>query len=346
MRTSVKQLAVLCTGALLLACAPLARHPAPPATSADEAYLIARSAHLAGRYAQALSGYQSALLADPEHVNARNGLATLHAEQGALDQAIPLWRALTAQARGPESAFLFSNLGHAHYLNGDYDSALAALEKACLLDPFSERSWQRLGGALEKLGQHGRAQLMYKQAAALRAHDVRADYAVAAQAAASAAGQAPHPDADGVAERRRDASPQPAPGPGAARATLEIRNGNGIAGMARSLSKQMDPASVRVVRLSNQKGFHVRSTRVEFRPPFRATANRLAARFGHAAVVEAGQSGAPDLRLVLGRDLARTDVALRLLAGTAPGSFAQHQTRRKHARDNEADRPSTTGAQP
>lgn len=340
MRVPTKQVAALCAGALLLACTPLARQPAPSAAGADETYLIARSAHLAGRHAQALSAYQSALLADPEHVNARNGLAALHAEQGALGQAISLWRALTAQARGPESAFLFSNLGHAHYLNGDYDSALAALEQACLLDPFNGRAWQRLGGALEKLGQHGRAQLMYKQAAVLRAHDVKADYVATAQAAA--VGQALQPDAGGVPALRHPGPERPAPG----RANLEIRNGNGIAGMARALSRKMDPDSVRVVRLSNQKGFRVRATRVEFRPPFRVTATRLAARFGHATVVETGQSGAPDLRLVLGRDLARADVALHPLARPAPGSFAEHQTRRKHARDNEADRPSTTGAQP
>ena len=214
MRTHLKRLSALCAGTLLLACANMGqRLPAAPALAADEAYLIGRTAHLAGRYAQALSSYQSALLADPEHVNARNGLATLHAEQGALQEAIPLWRTLIAVAKGPESAFLFSNLGYAHLLNGDYDSALAALEQACLLDPLSHKSWQHLGKALDKVGQHERAEQMYRQAAALQAHDFKADYA--------ALGRPPIPAIDKAVQAGAE--------PGGAWATTEVRqDANGV----------------------------------------------------------------------------------------------------------------------
>ena len=378
MRSPIQRLTLLCAGALLLACAQQGQRAVPVAASlapaaADSAYQQARSAHLAGRYAEALSAYQNALLADPEHVNARNGLATLHAEQGDFARAIPMWRALTARAAGPESAYLFSNLGHAHYLNGDYDSALAALERAVLLDPLGGRNWQRLGAALEKLGQHGRAQLMFKQAAALQAHDLKADYAATERAAVpaieralQAAGGAQgrewgstevRQSASGVFELHRlpgSVPPAPVktpevpaplpPAMPAARAMLEIRNGNGVAGMARSLARKMDGASLQVVRLSNQKGFKVQHTRVEFQPPFRDAAQQLAARFPHAAVVQAGQGRAPDVRLVLGHDVAHARLALRPLA--KPSSFVQHQVRAGHARDNGADPQSTSGAQP
>jgi Flp pilus assembly protein TadD len=364
MRTHLKRLTVLCAGAALLACANVGqRLPAAPAVAADEAYLIGRTAHLAGRYAEALSSYQSALLADPEHVNARNGLATLHAEQGALQQAIPLWRTLTAAAKGPESAFLFSNLGYAHLLNGDYDSALAALEQACLLDPLSHRSWQHLGKALDKVGQHERAELMYRQAAALQAHDFKADYAAlgrpaipAIDKAAQAGGERRdewaatelRQGANGVYELHRlgpvKAPPLPAPEP-ASLAMLEIRNGNGVRGMAKSLSRKMDGNSLRVVKLSNVKGFKVLQTRVEYQPAFRDAARRLAGRFEHASVVEISGARTADLRLVIGRDLARGKFALRPAGSAAPVSFVEHQAPAKPARDN-GPVQTTSGAQP
>ena len=370
MRTHLKRLSALCAGTLLLACANMGqRLPAAPTLAADEAYLIGRTAHLAGRYAQALSSYQSALLADPEHVNARNGLATLHAEQGALQEAIPLWRTLTAAAKGPESAFLFSNLGYAHLLNGDYDSALAALEQACLLDPLSHKSWQHLGRALDKVGQHERAEQMYRQAAALQAHDFKADYAALGRPAIRAIDKAVQAGGEGreawaATELRQGASgvyelhrlgpvkapPLPAaplaPLPEAAsRAMLEIRNGNGVRGMAKSLSRRMDGNSLRVVKLSNDKGFKVLQTRVEYQGAFRDAARRLAGRFEHASVVEVSGTKTTDLRLVIGRDLARGKLALRPIGTAAPVSFVEHQAPAKPARDN-GPVQTTSGASP
>ncbi|WP_426194808.1 LytR C-terminal domain-containing protein [Massilia sp. DWR3-1-1] len=86
---------------------------------------------------------------------------------------------------------------------------------------------------------------------------------------------------------------------------VEIRNGNGVTGMARSLSAAMTDAHTQVVRLSNQKGFGVEHTRVEFQPGFAAAAARLAEQFGGTAV-QATPGANIDIRLVLGQDLARS----------------------------------------
>jgi tetratricopeptide (TPR) repeat protein len=370
MRPSLKRLTVACAGTLLMACVQVGQlGPAPqPAAAfgqADQAYLAGRSAHLASRRDEARAAYRAALQADPAHVNARNGLATLHAEQGEYATAIPLWQALAAAAPPTAaSAYLFSNLGYAQLLNGEHAAAVVSLEKACLLDPLSPRAWRHLGNALDKLGQHERAAQMLEQAQALEAHDFKADYTLAqrsgvapidsAVAADAGGGGYPasvvHQTASGIFELRRSdapaaaaamapapAAPEPAPAPapdagsalaggraplpaaaGAADSTtLEIRNGNGVTGMARRLARKLGDAGVRVTRLSNHKGFNVEHTRIEYQPGCRDAAARLALRFDDAALVEVGSGDAVDVRLVLGRDLMRSKLEARRLIRAA-----------------------------
>ncbi|MGZ5199217.1 MAG: tetratricopeptide repeat protein [Telluria sp.] len=352
MRTAItlKRLSLLCAGPMLLACANLSDHFALPdqpavARSADDAYQLGRNYHLAHKYDDALRAYREALAADPRHVNARNGMATLYAERRAFNQAIPIWRELTTgltMTSGPSSAYLFSNLGYAYFLNGQYADAVTALEKACLLDPLSYSAWFHLGESLQKLGQTERAQEMFRQAAALQSHDVRADYSAvggsevpavqkAVEAPARAAGEWAATEivarADGLLELRRplplQASPvlppapplpvPPQPDVALQAALLEIRNGNGVTGMAKSLSLRMGDPGLKVVRLTNEKGFGVRQTRVEYQRGNLPAAQRLAARFESAALVEVSNCTRSDLRLVIGRDIARADFALRPL---------------------------------
>ncbi len=362
MRPTVKTVSAACASALLVACADMghfgtaATPPARLAISADEAYVLARQQHLAYRLPAAIDSYRMALQADPRHLNATNGLATLYAEQGNLPKAIGMWRELTVDA--PDSAataFIHSNLGYAYLLNGDFQLAIASLERACVLDPLSHRAWRHLGNALAKVGQDDRSRRMLKQADSLEQHDLRGDYALtgatpspavadidAAYArASSAAPQAPvsapapapagaivtdpasfaateiHQTGSAMFELHRPqpaaAAPQPLP-PVANKpeedvveppARVEIRNGNGVTGMARSLSSAIADDNTHVVRLTNEKGFNVEHTRVEYRPGFAAAAEKLAERFGGQAVAAAPE-GKVDMRLVLGRDLAKS----------------------------------------
>lgn len=358
MRASLTYLTIAAAAASLLACADTGqrveprRQPVPHYANADQAYLIGRSHHLAQRFEGAIEAYESALALAPEHINARNGLATVYAELGRFEQAIPLWQAVTAvmaYQESPESAFLYSNLGYAMFLKGDYDGALIALRKACMLDPLNHRAWHHLGSALDKLGQHERAQAMYKQAAALQKHDFKADYAVARRAGVVAIDSAVtlaesesgmdetrvEKAGNGmfvmrrISAKRRDvvtvATPPEVPADTQARveiaatpsATLEIRNGNGVTGMARALANTMSGSDWRVVRLSNQKGYAVRHTRVEYQPEFRDAAERLAARFGAAKVVPVSKVARADMRLVIGHDLVRRRSAAKAVSASA-----------------------------
>lgn len=355
----LKQISVVCASALLLACADVARQPgAAPAADADRVYDQGRQYHLAGRYDEAIAAYRAVLAAAPRHVHARNALAAAFARQGDFAQAIPIWRALTdelAPGSGPERAYLFANLGYAYLLGGDLQNAVAALEKACVLDPLDHRAWNNLGESLRRLGQDERAALMFRQAEALREHDFRGDYAAAggtAVAAIEAAVASPvRPDtgwaatevrtaADGTLELLRPSTPRalaqtaplpsrsPAPVPGPVPLAphtrldfvlLEIRNGNGVTGMARSLSRQVVGDGLQVTRLSNEKGFQVRRTRIEHHAEFRVAAERLAERlssakrggFDSVQIVEVDNCKPTDMRLILGQDLARGELVLR-----------------------------------
>lgn len=356
-RILIKTLPLLCSGAMLAACSSMAVHVEPPRAAiaaADDNYVRGRNYHLARRYDEAIAAYQAALRADATHVNARNGLATVYAEQRAFARAIPIWRELTRDATmssGTGTAFLFGNLGHAYFLNGQYDEALVALEKACLLDPLNHRTWQRLGETLQQLGQNERAAQMLRQASALRQHDFRADYAAAdggarLPAIEKAMKTSKRPDQDwaiievvsnpnGVLELRRVAParsaapatvpPPPAPVPPkpdkdlTVVAALEICNGNGRQGLARMMSRQLRDPAVKVVRLTNEKGFAVRQTRIEYQPAFRGVAERLAERFG-GRPVEVSMKGRANLRLVIGRDLSAQLIASR--ANALPSAHA------------------------
>lgn len=343
MRPLLKQLTVICSAALLLACADAVQRgveaPAPAFASADDAYAVGRSEHMAMRFDVAGAAYEAALRVQPGHVNARNGLAALHAERGDLPRAIALWQELTAapgEQAGGSSGYLWNNLGYAHFLKGDYAAARTALEKACTLDPLNHRAWEHLGQTLDKLGQPARAKKMLRQARTLRSHDLKADYAATVQGKAGAldfavrsSGPAePQWDRTEVREtgngmfllRRVRASgdglaaasaPErgfevPVRGPSA---LLEIRNGNGVNGMARELAARVGDDELEVVRLTNHKGYGVARTRIEHGPSHRAAAERLAERVGSARVVEVGKVGRVDLRLVLGRDLTGARVA-------------------------------------
>jgi tetratricopeptide (TPR) repeat protein len=342
-------LPLLCSSALLLACStPPVRQEAALAASpsADEYYLRGRNLQLARRNDEAIAAFEAALKIDGAHVNARNGLAVAYAEQRDFGKAIPIWRELTRGANmssGAATAFLFGNLGHAYFLNGQYDEAVVALEKACLLDPLNYRTWRGLGETLQQLGQDQRAAQMLRQASALRDHDFHADYAAAdggakLPAIEQALKTPQRADQDwaslevtsqpnGMLELRRVAPSRSAPpvaptvalppvAPKAGKdpavaAALEISNGNGRQGLARLMSRQLRDADVKVVRLTNEKGFAVRQTRIEYQPAFRGVAERLAERFGAGKPVEVSMTGRANVRLVIGRDLSAGLIASR-----------------------------------
>lgn len=332
MRPSIKRLAILSAGALLFACADMGYRvqSGDPAPWAEQAYRSGRAHHLAGQLARARADYDAALRALPGHVNARNGLAVLAAEQGDLDAAIGHWQALTANGTGVDSAFLLSNLGYAYYLRGDLALAQATLESACLQDPLNYRAWHHLGNVLGNLGQTARAAAMHRQAMALRGHDFKSDYAVAPGAGLPAIENAVRAAGSDDARWARTEIRQLDSGMFVLErieartrdgVLLEISNGNGVKGMARAVARTIGAGEGRVVRLTNQKGFGVRTTRIEYQAQFRLAAERMAERLGGVPALQTGSVGRADIRVVLGRDrIAAPAAPVAAVARALPGA--------------------------
>lgn len=333
MRLTLSCLAVACVGLGQLACTTqLAHAPVPAWPDADAAYVAGRTYFERGDLPAAQVAYEQALRHAPRHVNARNGLAVLHAQRGEHVAAIAHWQALTQQAgmARPQQAYLFSNLGHAYYLSGRDAQALPALEQACLLDPLNALAWQHLAQVLERLGQHERAAIMRRQAASLQEHDLRRDMAVLRGTAPQQSPPAPAPaqempamarveitQRDGMAQLQRLPAARslpasalvqllplrPMPVAGAPPPRLEIVNGNGVPGLAAALARSLAGDPVQVVRLANETSFQVARTRVEHRPAQAQAARRLARQLGGQVQTLAADCPASELRLVLGRDL-------------------------------------------
>lgn len=334
MRLTISRLAAACACLGLGACASHTAH-APPFADADAAYAAGRQHFDAGDLPAAQAAYEQALRAAPLHMNARNGLAVLHAQRGEHGAAIAHWLALTQEAGTPQPRqdYLFSNLGHAYYLSGRDAQALTALEQACLLDPLNALAWRHLAQVLERLGQHARAAVMRRQATSLQEHDVRRDMALLRGETSPkvVSVPAPVPDApamarveitqsDGMARLRRvpsavvrsvpaaaSVSVAPASAAGAPHPRLEIVNGNGVPGLAAALARSLAGAPVQVVRLANETSFQVARTRVEYRPAQEQAARQLARQLGAQmrtqVQIQAADCPASELRLVLGRDL-------------------------------------------
>ena len=211
---------------------------------------------------------------------------------------------------------------------------ITALERACLSDPMDAAKWEALAAALEADGQRERARAMYEQAATLRAHDVRRDYALLREKAAEPPAPAPAPFASMPSTEVRQlgaalvevlrvapattmkakAMPVPVPTPAkAANPTaampvlpapvrLEISNGNGINGAAARLARSLSVEGLKTVRLTNMKNFDVPISRIEYQREQQVMAESLSERLGLPLKAQNEKFPRADMRIVLGHD--------------------------------------------
>lgn len=196
-------------------------------------------------------------------------------------------------------------------------AAIAVLGQACLRDPTSASGWEQLGAALEAGGEHERAATMFRQAAALRAHDAQRDYAVlkeaaaqAANATATATADAPMPRTEvrqvgaALVEVSRFAAGEQAVAE-AHGVKLEISNGNGVAGAAARLARTLDAEGIKATRLTNVKPYVVSISRIEYQRDQQLLAQALSRRLGLPLQAQNEKQAYADMRIVLGRDTAQ-----------------------------------------
>ena len=92
--------------------------------------------------------------------------------------------------------------------------------------------------------------------------------------------------------------------PNRAVARVEVSNGNGVRGMAKSIGQVIASSDRRIVRLTNQPYFNVKFTRIEYNKKYEHAARTLAhALGGSISVVLSNAKYGPDIRLVLGKDM-------------------------------------------
>lgn len=102
----------------------------------------------------ARAAYAYSVELDGRQLEARNALAAIHAQQGRLEDAKVLLLQLVAEY--PGVAHPYNNLGYVHYLQGNYDAAVATLQRALVLDSENPRTRNNLQAAkveLAKLGE-------------------------------------------------------------------------------------------------------------------------------------------------------------------------------------------------
>ena len=209
---------------------------------------------------------------------------------------------------------------------------ITALERACLSDPMDAAKWEALAAALEADGQRERARAMVEQAATLRAHDVRRDYALLREKAAELPASAPAPFASmprtevrqlgaalvevlrvaPAAMKKAMPVPTPTPAKPANPATampvlptpvrLEISNGNGINGAAARLARSLSVEGLKTVRLTNMKNFDVPISRIEYQREQQVMAESLSERLGLPLKAQNEKFPRADMRIVLGHD--------------------------------------------
>lgn len=204
---------------------------------------------------------------------------------------------------------------------------ITALEQACVHDPMNPASWEQLAAALAAGGERQRAAVMYLQAATLRAHDIRGDYALlkeelkdARATEAAAVEQAPLPrtqvrrigaalvevlriPAAGVLQAPQQAALKESAAAGMPIVRLEISNGNGIAGAAARLARSLDGSGVKTVRLTNTRPFTVPLSRIEYQREQQVMAQQLGKRLGLPLRKLRGNPSYADMRIVLGHDV-------------------------------------------
>jgi hypothetical protein len=186
------------------------------------------------------------------------------------------------------------------------DDKITPLEQACMRDPLDAARWEQLAEALAIAGQRERAASMYLQAASLRAHDARQDYATLKQARDEAVGEAmPRTQVRRLGPalvevlRISGSAGEPAV-PDLVR--LEISNGNGITGAAARLARSLDVDGLKTVRLSNVKPFVVPNSRIEYQRDQQKMAQALSQRLKLPLQQRRDGVAYADMRIVLGHD--------------------------------------------
>jgi len=315
----------------------------------DSEYLRGKLLHLQARYDEAQQAYLSALTMDKHHAEARNGLAALFGARGDLDRSIALLSNMVqSDSRLPH---VYINLSHAWVKKGQLVQARAALERALALDPENLVAQEKMAEllllekpSLTQVNQTTVAADSDVSVISVNPVERLSDgmyvlrYSVPVSEPAPVSESAPQTvqmPAEAVLNTAASHVTEPAIGIGAPVArsdfhedsepqrtiptlAIEVANGNGVQGLARSLRGLLDGQSWRVVRTVNHEQFGVRFTRIEYAANLAQEAKNLADTLGIDAKLRVNnQQTGTQMRIILGHDLKDLSAIRQRLAAAA-----------------------------
>jgi tetratricopeptide (TPR) repeat protein len=142
--------------------------PALPARplQAETTFNVALRHHLAGRIAEAVAGYEHAIILNPDYAEAHNNLATALLALGRTQDAVE--RYCQALALKPDYTEALSNLAVALIAQGRIADGVPCYERALAINPGRADIHYNLGIALASQGKTDDAAARYRHAIALK----------------------------------------------------------------------------------------------------------------------------------------------------------------------------------
>lgn len=300
-------------------------------------YQLGRTHQQQGNLDLALTGYTYAIARDARHMEARTAAAAIHAQQGRLDQARAMM--LSVIADYPLAAKAHNNLGYIDYLRGEHALAAQSIRRSLELDPLNRRAQNnaRLVDTALAMGTPASTPAAVMASVAVQPVPAAAVAAPEPQPTMSLVQVVPNvyelklmPKAAApvVATAPAQAAalppavlpmavpPVPAPqfslpavpaAPLASTLRLDVANGDGTPGLARRVGVLLGQHGYPVARLSNERPYGQRTTRIQYRDGYAQQAEAVARLIDGPVQLAPVQSLAAkaDVRVVLGRDTQR-----------------------------------------
>ena len=295
--------------------------------TADGLYQMGRIYQNEKRLDQAAEAYRSALVKDPEHVEARNALATVYAAQGKFDESVVEFQGVLHKS--PALTHVYNNLGYTHFLKKDYTAAISDFGQAIALDPANARAFANLALVHEQLGNSAKSRAASHlastfgrlpvptpviatastQSASSPTAELKTAEATTAEATTAEATDAEATSAEAKISIRQAVTP-----PGI---VVEIANGTRDNGLAASIADRLHDNGFAVSKISPLAPYTQHRTVILYRDGFRNQALELRRSFAvPPAIVNntrtRSASDTSDVRLVLGKATAKAVVIARL----------------------------------
>lgn len=327
------------------------------AGDSDMLYRAGRIFQSRGRYAEAIVAYRQALVLDPTHAEAHNGLAVSYSLGG--QQALAEGEFRAAIALAPGAAHLQNNLGYFLMQQGRVPEALAVLERARTIDPSNAAVATNLAAAQEA---SARAQVAVVELPPLAEADAAgASFASphidtaaapptpvppavvialapaatstasdaptlarepATPAAATPAAATPTAATPTAATNGSTATAAPRPAPDLRGYRVEISNGNGTSRLAWRTSNLLKALGIDRARLTNAKPYGTRASQLQYVPGAEQAARDINAQLPMEVPLAEVAKLERDakVRVLLGRDYPATPQAVAALERRKPGA--------------------------